>query len=202
LKRGTLLIISAPSGAGKTTILQKIMATVSGLAFSVSHTTRGPRPGETNGVDYHFISHKTFQKMRDDNAFLEWAEVHGNFYGTSRHEVDRLLDQGKDVILDIDVQGAMQVRNNAGIPSVSLFIMPPSLAELEKRLRGRATDAEDTIRLRLNNARREMREADQYDHMIVNDTVEDAVDMVRAVILAERSRKRRSAAGAPLSLFM
>lgn len=202
MKRGTLLIISAPSGAGKTTILRRVMAAVPGLAFSVSHTTRGPRAGETDGVDYHFVSHDAFRQMRDVNAFLEWAEVHGNFYGTSRQEVSRLLDHGMDVILDIDVQGAKQVRNCADLPAVSLFIMPPSLDELEKRLRGRATDSDQTIQLRMANAHREMQEAESYDHVIVNESVDEAVDMMRAVILAERSRQRRNAAGTPLSLAM
>ncbi len=137
--RGNLIIISAPSGTGKTTILKRLFAQVKGVTFSVSHTTRSPRTGEKEGVDYYFVDQPTFQRMREEDEFLEWAEVHGNFYGTSRREVDRHLVQGLDVFLDIDVQGARQVRAAAGGESVTLiFIVPPSWEEQELRLTGRA----------------------------------------------------------------
>ncbi|MBU4261233.1 MAG: guanylate kinase [Proteobacteria bacterium] len=198
--RGNLIIISAPSGTGKTTILKRLFAEVKGVTFSVSHTTRGPRAGEKDGVDYYFVDQPTFQRLREDNEFLEWAEVHGNFYGTSRREVDRHLLQGLDVFLDIDVQGARQVREAAGGECFSIFIVPPSWEEQERRLTGRGTDSPETIRLRLLNARKEMQDAGLYDFLIVNDTVEQAVDTLRAIIIAQRSRTRRNPDGLPLIL--
>jgi len=198
--RGNLIIISAPSGTGKTTILKRLFAGVTGVTFSVSHTTRRPRTGEQDGVDYHFVDHETFRRMREDNEFLEWAEVHGNFYGTSKNEVDRHLAQGLDVFLDIDVQGARQVREAAGGECFSIFIAPPSWEEQERRLSGRGTDSPDTIRLRLHNARKELQDAGLYDYLIVNDTVEQAVDTLRAIIIAQRSRARRNRDGLPLVL--
>jgi guanylate kinase len=197
---GNLVIISAPSGTGKTTILKQLFAEVSGMTFSVSHTTRAPRAGERDGRDYYFVDQETFRRMRDEHAFLEWAEVHGNFYGTSRSEVDRHLRQGLDVILDIDVQGARQVREAAGRACFSIFIVPPSWEEQESRLRGRGTDAPETIRLRLQNARIEMRDAGLYDFLIVNDTVDRAVEALRSIIIAERCRTRRDRDGRPLAL--
>jgi len=190
-----LIVLSAPSGGGKTTVLKKVMAGLPGLVFSVSHTTRPPRPGEVNGRDYYFVSRQEFQAMQEGTppGFLEWAEVHGNLYGTGRAEVERQLQAGQDVILDIDVQGALQVRNAAA--PVMIFIAPPTLAELEARLRRRGTESEDTIRLRLDNARKELALADRYDYLIVNDCLEEAIDSLRAIIVAERCRRRRSPAG-------
>lgn len=198
--RGNLIIISAPSGTGKTTILKRLFAQVKGVTFSVSHTTRSPRTGEKEGVDYYFVDQETFKQMRAANEFLEWAEVHGNFYGTSRKEVDRHLVQGLDVFLDIDVQGARQVRAAAGGECFSIFIIPPSWEEQERRLTGRGTDSPETIRLRLQNARKEMQDAGLYDYLIVNDTVEQAVDTLRAIIIAQRCRTRRNTDGLPLIL--
>ena len=198
--RGNIIIISAPSGTGKTTILKRLFAQVKGVTFSVSHTTRSPRTGEKEGVDYYFVDQETFKQMRAANEFLEWAEVHGNFYGTSRREVDRHLVQGLDVFLDIDVQGARQVRAAAGGECFSIFIVPPSWEEQELRLTGRGTDSPETIRLRLQNARKEMQDAGLYDYLIVNDTVEQAVDTLRAIIIAQRSRTRRNIDGLPLIL--
>ena len=198
--KGNLIIISAPSGTGKTTILKELFSRVKGVVFSVSHTTRAPRKGEQDTVDYHFTDQQTFKKMTNEGAFLEWAEVHGNFYGTSRKEVNRQLDRGLDVFLDIDVQGAGQVRNAEGVQSISIFIIPPSWEEQERRLTGRGTDSAETISLRLANARKEMLDADQYDFMIVNDTVEMAADILRSIIISERSRSRRDSNGQPLHL--
>ena len=198
--RGNLIIISAPSGTGKTTILKRFFAEVKGVTFSVSHTTRRPRTGEKDSVDYYFIDQETFKRMRVDKEFLEWAEVHGNFYGTSRREVNRHLTQGLDVFLDIDVQGARQVREAAGGECFSIFIVPPSWEEQERRLTGRGTDSPETIRLRLENARKEMQDAGLYDYLIVNDTVEQAVDTLRAIIVAQRCRMRRNRDGLPLVL--
>lgn len=198
MSEAILFVLSAPSGAGKTTILKKVMAGLPGLVFSVSHTTRAPRPGEVAGRDYHFVSPEEFQTMRegDPPGFLEWAEVHGNLYGTGRAGVERQLQAGRDVILDIDVQGALQVRGAAS--PVMIFIAPPSLSELEARLRKRGTESEETIRLRLDNACQELKLADRYDYLIINDRLEDAVDSLRAIIVAERCRRRRSPAGLPV----
>ncbi|MFH1215275.1 MAG: guanylate kinase [Pseudomonadota bacterium] len=199
--KGNLIIISAPSGTGKTTILKKLFSDLQGVTFSVSHTTRAPRQGERNGEDYHFVDTDTFIAMRSNNEFLEWAEVHANYYGTSRKEVEGHLKKGLDVFLDIDVQGARQVRQAAGKEGCfSIFIVPPSWEEQERRLTGRGTDSAQTIALRLKNAKKEMEDAPLYDYVIVNDTVEQAVDTLRAIIIAERSRARRDRNGRPQDL--
>ncbi|MHB8808469.1 MAG: guanylate kinase [Desulfobulbaceae bacterium] len=194
-----LFVLSAPSGGGKTTVLRKVMADLPGLVFSVSHTTRPPRPGEVAGRDYHFVSRQEFQAMQEGSppGFLEWAEVHGNLYGTGRAEVERQLQAGRDVILDIDVQGALQVQGTAA--PVMIFIAPPTLAELEARLRRRGTESEDTIRLRLDNARKELTFTDRYAYLIINDRLEEAVDSLRSIIVAERCRRRRSPDGLPVA---
>lgn len=199
---GKLFILSAPSGAGKTTLLKKVMADLPGLAFSVSHTTRLPRTGEHDGVDYHFVSRGQFETMREQGVFLEWAEVHGNLYGTSRPAVLAQLATGLDVILDIDIQGTAILRNSAAIPSASLFITPPSLSELERRLRGRGTDSEETILLRLKNAGKEMQAAVDYEYLIVNDRLEQAVDTLRAIVIAERSRGHRLPTGQAIEILL
>lgn len=187
--RGMLLVLSAPSGCGKTTILKQVMAEMPNLVFSVSHTTRQPRPGEVDGQDYHFVSREQFKTIRDHHpsGFLEWAEVHGNFYGTSRQDVADQLVEDKDVILDIDVQGAAQIRQNT--KSVSIFITPPSLDELERRLRGRGTETEESLTTRLANAGKEMEDADNYTYLIVNDKLDEAVRALQAIIIAERCRQ-------------
>lgn len=194
---GILFVVSAPSGAGKTTMLKKVMDDLPGLVFSVSFTTRAPRTGEEEGRDYHFISAEEFRRIRSrqPSGFLEWAEVHGNLYGTGREEVEHHLRAGRDVILDIDVQGAMQIRKTSA--PVLIFIAPPSPSELESRLRKRGTETGGAIALRLENARREMRYTDEYDYLIVNDRLSEAVDCLRSIIVAERCRRRRSTAGLP-----
>ncbi|OGR00677.1 MAG: guanylate kinase [Deltaproteobacteria bacterium RIFOXYD12_FULL_55_16] len=191
MSRGKLFVISAPSGAGKSTLLKRLLAELPNLAFSVSHTTRAPRPGESNGREYHFVDRPTFAGMRTDQAFLEWAEVHGNLYGTSRAAIEAQQAKGLDVFLDIDVQGARQLRDYGHPGAIFLFIAPPSWAELERRLRSRGTDPEETVQLRLNNARREMAEADRYDYLIINDQLDKAVEALRAVVIAERCKARR-----------
>ena len=198
---GKLFILSAPSGAGKTTLLKRVMADLPGLAFSISHTTRLPRAGEVDGVDYHFVSRDKFEAMQDQGVFLEWAEVHGNLHGTSRPAVLAQLATGLDVILDIDVQGAAILRESAAIPAASLFISPPSLPELERRLRGRGTDSEETILLRLKNARQEMQAAADYEYLIINDRLEQAVDTLRAIVIAERSRGHRLPTGQSIEIL-
>lgn len=201
MSRGVLFIISAPSGTGKTTILKRILATVPGVAFSISHTTRKPRSGEQDGIDYHFVDRATFEEMRDQQAFLEWAEVHGNLYGTGRDTVEACLKRGEDIILDIDVQGAKQVRTAKGDTGVFVFIAPPSWDELAKRLTGRGTESEESLAIRRQNARREMAEIDMYDYVVVNDRLDEAVDTLRAIIVAERSRRRRLGSGQPVGPF-
>lgn len=196
--RGKLLVVSAPSGAGKSTILREVLAQTPALAFSVSHTTRAPRPGERDGVDYHFVSRETFLTMREAGAFLESAEVHGNGYGTGRQGVEAALASGVDIILDIDVQGARQVRQ-AMPEALTVFIVPPSWEELERRLRGRGTESEDKVRLRLANARQEVEEAPLYNFVVVNDRLDEAVTAFRSILLAERCRGRRGLDGRELA---
>ena len=200
MTEGILFVLSAPSGGGKSTILKKVMADLPGLVFSVSHTTRLPRPGEKDGQDYHFVSREDFLtiQQRDPSGFLEWAEVHGNLYGTSREEVAQHLQAGRDVVLDIDVQGAMQVVK--AVDSVTVFITPPSLVELEQRLRGRGTESEENIALRLDNAKKELSQRDKYTYLVVNDQLSDAVESLKAVIIAERCRRRHSLDGKALNL--
>lgn len=201
MSRGTLFIISAPSGTGKTTIMKKIMAVLPGLVFSVSHTTRSPREGERPGIDYHFVSQAEFVRMREEGAFLESAQVHSNFYGTSRRAVEECLSRGEDVFLDIDVQGASQLKKGLTDDAVFVFIAPPSWEELSRRLVERSTDSPETIELRCRNARQEMQSVDLYDYLVVNDRLNEAVDTLRAIIIAERGRRRRSPTGQPLKLF-
>jgi len=191
-------VVSAPSGAGKTTLLKEVMTELPGLSFSVSHTTRQPRPDERDGVDYHFVDRARFMAIRDQHppGFLEWAEVHTNLYGTGRREVENSIAQGNDIVLDIDVQGARQVRNV--LDAVFIFIAPPSMEVLAQRLRKRGTDSPETIALRLENARQELKAIPEYDYLIINDRLEWAVDTLRAIIIAERSRRHRDLHGKPM----
>jgi len=200
MSAGHLFVISAPSGAGKTTLLKPVLEAVPALAFSVSHTTRKPRPGEVDGQDYFFVSHDRFAALRAEGDFLEWAEVHGNCYGTSRRAVEASLASGQDIILDIDVQGATQLRKRNDLAATFVFIAPPSLAELERRLTGRQTEEAATIALRLQNARRELQSIDQYDYLIVNDDLDLARAMLTAIILDKRALARRGYDGRPLDL--
>jgi guanylate kinase len=198
MQRGELFILSAPSGAGKTTLIQTLLARadrsgvrgLASLAFSVSHTTRQPRQGEVNGKDYHFVDHATFQAMITDGAFLEWARVHDNLYGTSLAEVFPRLEQGVDVLLDIDVQGAERVM--ASQPRAhGIFVLPPSYADLERRLHLRALDDEKTIARRLAVALQEMRRYDRYHYVIINDDADRASEALAAIILEKRHRQER-----------
>ncbi len=178
------------------------MESLEGLVFSVSHTTRAPRSDEVDGIHYHFVGKERFVAMRDQepSGFLEWAEVHGNLYGTSRDEVEKQQKDGRDVILDIDVQGGEQVRSQTC--PVTVFIAPPTLEELATRLHRRGTEDEQTISLRLKNAEEEMQAADVYDYLIVNDKLDEAVDALRSIIIAERSRRRRTVAGQRVRLVL
>jgi guanylate kinase len=188
-----LLIISSPSGAGKTTLTRDLLQSFPELSFSVSHTTRVPRAGEVSGRDYHFIDTATFRRMVAENAFVEWAEVHGNFYGTAQSEIARCREQGKrGLVFDIDYQGARQIR--ARRPEATLvFVLPPSMHALEQRLRSRASDDEPTIQRRFGNAKLEIEHYGLFDYLIVNDDLEAAKRRLRSVVLAEQSRRWRMA---------
>jgi guanylate kinase len=189
-RQGILFIISAPSGAGKTTLASRLFQEAPDLRPSISYTTRAPRTGEVNGHDYHFVSEEQFVQMRNAGAFAEWASVHEFCYGTPRAPVDDAIKQGRDLLLDIDVQGATQLK--ATYPeAVSLFVLPPSWHELERRLRGRGTDTEAVITRRLHRAREEAREFSAYDYWIVNDNLERAVSLLHAILTAERARIAR-----------
>ena len=201
MTKGRLYVISAPSGAGKTTVLRTVMAQIPGLGFSVSHTTRSPRKGERDGVDYHFVEHAEFEKMIAAKLFLEYAAVHTNLYGTSRNAVESLLSQGQDVVLDIDVQGALILRNQEIKDAVYIFIAPPSMQELERRLKGRGTETDEKIAVRLQNAMIEMKQAPVYDYLVVNDDLEDAIYLLSAIIHAERAKARRKPNGEPVEII-
>jgi guanylate kinase len=197
MNKGRLFIISAPSGAGKTTLLQKVMPGIQRIVFSVSHTTRSPRLGEKDGVHYHFISRQDFKEMCDRGVFLEWAKVHGELYGTSRQTVSFHLETGVDVVLDIDVQGAALIRESGLIDAAYIFISPPDMGELERRLRGRALDSEQTVLLRMENARREMQAISTYDYLIINEFLDEAAKVLESIILAERAKMHRLPSGLP-----
>ncbi|MFO7859341.1 MAG: guanylate kinase [Ectothiorhodospiraceae bacterium] len=184
---GTLYIISAPSGAGKTSLVRALVDAVPGLVISVSHTTRPRRDGETDGVDYHFVDAETFEAMVARDAFLEHARVFGNAYGTARASVTEYLAAGTDVILEIDWQGAQQVR--AAMPeAVAVFVLPPSRAELERRLRGRGQDSEAVIARRLRDAQSEMAHYPEYEYLVVNDAFGHALEELVAIVRARRLR--------------
>jgi guanylate kinase len=188
-RRGLLFVVSAPSGTGKTTVVERLVQVVPDLALSRSYTSRIPREGEADGVDYNFITRARFQDMAGADAFLEWAEVFGNLYGTCAGDAERELAAGRDLVLVIDVQGARKVRSRA-IETVGVFVLPPSFEALERRLRGRSKDPEDAIRRRLATAREEVDAVSEYDYVVVNDALEACVDRLRAIVLAERARLR------------
>ncbi len=182
---GALFIVSAPSGAGKTTLVNMLMDRDQGIRHSISYTTRQPRPGEVNGKDYHFIDIQTFLAMRERGEFLEWAEVHGNFYGTSRIWLEDEMRAGRDTLLEIDWQGAQQVRQL--MPhAVTIFIVPPSIGELERRLRGRGQDSEEVIQRRVAAALGELRHVDEFDFVIINNDLQEALRDLAAAVRASR----------------
>lgn len=182
-RKGIALVLSAPSGTGKTTLTRRLLTQFPHFGYSISCTTRFPRAGEQDGRDYHFISVAEFEKRRAEGYFAEWAEVHGNYYGTPLTPVRRMLESGQDLLFDIDVQGAAQLKLTLS-DAVFAFILPPSMTELENRLRKRGTDSEETIQRRLENARGELLEARWYDALIVNDDLDLAYDSLRALYLA------------------
>ncbi|BAK65135.1 MULTISPECIES: guanylate kinase [Sphingobium] len=190
-RRGLLFVLSSPSGAGKSTISRKLLADDAGLTMSVSATTRPMRPGEEDGRDYHFVDLEKFREMVSDNAFLEWAHVFDHRYGTPRAPVEGLLERGHDILFDIDWQGAQQLYQLAGGDVVRVFILPPSMAELEKRLRGRRTDSDDVIDRRMARAHSEIAHWDGYDYVLVNDDADACFAKVRTILHAERLKRSR-----------
>jgi len=201
-RRGLLFIVSAPSGTGKTTLVERLVQIVPNLRMSRSYTSRTARVGEQHGVDYNFVSRERFEAMIGESAFLEWADVFGNFYGTCAADTEAVLARGEDVVLVIDVQGARQVRSR-GIETVGIFVLPPSAGILEQRLRGRSKDTEEQIRRRLEKACDEVNEFEQYEYVVVNDDVQAAVDRLRSIVMAERARVKamRGAAAGILRTF-
>ncbi len=190
-RRGVLFVLSSPSGAGKSTIARKLLAAETDLSMSVSATTRAPRPGEVDGKDYHFVDLEEFRRMASDHEFLEWAHVFDNRYGTPRAPVDAMLSAGKDVLFDIDWQGAQQLFQIAGGDVVRVFILPPSMAELRQRLVGRNTDTTAVIDRRMDRAAAEVSHWDGYDYVLVNDDVEACFRAVQTILAAERLKRSR-----------
>jgi guanylate kinase len=186
-RRGLLFIVSAPSGTGKTTLVERLVQVVPNLTMSRSYTSRPARTGERNGVDYNFISRERFEALVRERAFLEWADVFGHYYGTSAADTEALLAEGRDVVLVIDVQGARQVRSR-GIENAGIFVLPPSADILEQRLRGRSKDSEDQIRRRLEVACREVDEYSQYEYVVINDELDAAVERLASIVMAARAQ--------------
>lgn len=188
--KGSLFVISAPSGAGKTTVCHRVLESIPDLAYSISHTTRPPRYDEKDRVDYFFVSEDEFLRMRERGDFLEWALVHNNYYGTAKRQIRECLGSGKDILLDIDVQGARQVRDQLS-EAILIFILPLSWEVLEERLRKRQSDDEEALKLRIANARNEVRAIREYDYIIINDELDEAVRNFKAIVQAERCRRSR-----------
>jgi len=197
-KKGILFIISAPSGSGKTTLCARLVESVDSLYRSISMTTRAPRSGEKDGTDYIFIEKSEFIKRKKKNEFLEWAKVFGEYYGTPKRHILHMLKRGSDVLLSIDVQGAMKIKR-LRLDAVYIFILPPSLALLKERLMNRSTDSKEAIRERLNIARKEAACSRKYDYVVINSRLESALDNLRAIIIAERRRVKRTTVSAQFS---
>ncbi|MFO7478918.1 MAG: guanylate kinase [Methyloceanibacter sp.] len=190
-RRGLMLVLSSPSGAGKTTIARKLLDSDTAIEMSVSHTTRPARNGEQDGKDYHFVDRETFARMRDAGAFLEWAVVFDHFYGTTRRPVEEALAAGRDVLFDVDWQGAAALRDEASDDVVAVFVLPPTAADLERRLTERAQDAPETVRRRMLGASNEIQHWQDYDYVVVNYDLDRSVAAVRAILAAERLRRSR-----------
>jgi guanylate kinase len=188
-EKGVLFVVSAPSGAGKTTIVRRVISQLAGVSLSISCTTRAPRPGEREGVDYAFITRAEFDAMEQEGRFIEWAQVHGDLYGTPRANLE-ILSQGVDVVLEIDTQGARRIRERFG-DAVLIFILPPSLEVLQGRLRSRGGDAEEAIAARMQNAQKELDQTARYDYIVVNEEIEEATREVASIIIAERCKTVR-----------
>ncbi|MFU0503437.1 guanylate kinase [Pseudaminobacter sp. NGMCC 1.201702] len=192
-RRGLMLVLSSPSGAGKSTIARNLLESDPGLELSVSVTTRARRGSEIEGVHYHFRSQREFEILRDNDALLEWAEVHGNFYATPREPAEKAMAEGRDMLFDIDWQGALQLKEKLRGDIVSIFILPPSMKELKARLKRRAEDSDEVIEKRLENARVEIEQWREYNYVVINHDLNQAFDEVRAIVTAERLRRDRRA---------
>ena len=190
-RRGLMLVISSPSGAGKSTIARHLLDNVDNFRLSVSVTTRARRPSEIEGVHYRFVSVREFERLRDSDSLLEWAEVHGNFYGTPREAVEDAMAAGQDMLFDIDWQGAQQLQEKMPADVVSIFILPPSMTELQSRLHRRAEDTEEVIQTRLANSRSEIEHWREYDYVVVNDDLNRAFTALKSIVEAERLRRDR-----------
>lgn len=187
MAEGRLFVISGPSAVGKGTIVKEILTASDDARVSISATTRNPRAGETDGISYYFLSKEEFKEKIENGGFLEWAEVHGNYYGTPKEPVERLLAEGKDVILEIDVQGAMQVKES-GSEAAFIFVLPPSMEELRNRFDKRGTETEEVIQMRMSKAAGEIAYIDRYDYFVINDVLQDAVSQVKAIMVSERQK--------------
>ncbi|MBD1549189.1 guanylate kinase [Roseibium aggregatum] len=197
-RRGLMLVLSSPSGAGKSTIARLLLEQEDNLELSISVTTRPRRSSEVHGVHYNFLEPKQFEKMKEHDELLEWAEVHGNYYATPRGPVEEAIQNGRDILFDIDIQGTFQLYEKMREDVVSVFILPPSIAEMKSRLHRRAEDTEDVILKRLETAVGEMKHWSEYDYVVVNDDLERALGNVRAILRAERLKQKRSPAIGPL----
>lgn len=190
-RRGVLLVVTAPSGGGKSAVLKRLRELDPALGYSISYTSRAPRGGETDGKEYHFVSREEFERMIGEGAFYEHAEVHGNLYGTSAAVIESALSHCQDIALDIDVQGGLNLKSR--LPEAALvFLMPPSMETLEQRLRGRASDKEEQICLRMKNAEREIECWSRYDYVVVNEELDATVEIVRGILVAERQKASRA----------
>ncbi len=187
MEQGKLFVISAPSGVGKTTLCRRLLEQISGISFSISYTTRNPRQGEFDAIDYHFVTQDRFEEMVSADAFLEWARVYGNFYGTSKSEVLSRLEMGEDVLLDIDVQGARQVRRLFP-EAILIFLLPPSWSVLEARLRDRGSEDSSRLKLRMANAKSELEAMHEYDFVVINDDLSKATEDLKSIVIAHRCR--------------
>lgn len=190
-RRGWAFVLSSPSGGGKTTVISHLLQRVPALIRSVSVTTRIPRPGERNGREYHFVSEDRFRQMLRAGQLIEWAKVHGAYYGTPQAEILRAIERGQDIVLTIDVQGARKIRKALGNLAVLVFLKPPSMSHLKSRLLSRQTESPESLKQRMRAAHREMKSAAWYDYVVVNDRLQEAVDQLEAIVRAERARVRR-----------
>lgn len=191
MTRGLLIVVSGASGTGKGTVCKKILADLPGVAYSISATTRAPRPGEVDGREYYFISRDEFKAWIDDGKFLEFAEVYGNFYGTPLNKIEERLNRGEDILLEIDVQGALNVKRKMP-EGIYIFLLPPSLEELKRRIEGRGTETPESLNRRLANAAAEIKIGLEYDYVVVNDSVDNAVAQIKSILAAERCKVERN----------